>query len=270
VQEEEMALFTLLLTRSLSADREATLPLLRRVFSLRQPFFAFTEAYPENQLRILLEAGNCNTIFMMMRWHSHRVSALPPFLPPFLEAVERAGREAGDTALLACAAYLQDQERFEGLVAGLPVDEWNYRLVGGSSRDYRRAVSWLLESPQVASWQVNEAVGICRMQGDFSLAGSLLERYGLLDEAARHYREGGLFPQALALFRKLGDEPNQARMHERLEEWEQALAIWRKRHRPRDVQRVLKQQAKTRKKPKKPKKPKPEIQEKTASQRELF
>ena len=270
VQKEKMALFALLLTRGLSVDREANLPLVRRVFSLRQPYFGFTEAYPEDQLRLLVEAKNYNTIFEMVRWHSHRLTTLPEFLPPFLEAVESAGREAGDAAILACTAYLRDMERFEALVAGLPVDEWNYRLVGGSARDYRRAVSWLLERPQVKRGQLGEAAAICRMQKDYTLAGSLLERHGDLQGAARHYREGGLFPQALAIFQRLGDEPNQARMHEKLGEWKQALAIWRKRDRTRDVQRVLKLQAKAAPRPRIPKPSRPKPQEEPEAQGKLF
>lgn len=240
VPEEDMPILIRLFGQSLSRQREATLPLLRRLFSLHQPYFNFNEEYPEKRFRLLLEAKNYNAIFEILYPHEYRIGKLPPFLPPFLEKLEKIAKESGDAALLACAAYLRDREAFDALVAGLPVDDCNYKLIGGSRLHYRRAVGWLQDRSQLSPDELEKAAFICRINRDFALAASIYERHGKLADAGKHYRDAGLFQQALACYRKLGDEPNQARVYERLGDWDKALEIWKRRGRTRDVQRVLK------------------------------
>jgi len=240
VPDEEMKILIRLFTQSLSRQREATLPLLRRLFSLRQPYFSFDEEYPGELVSLLLEARNYNAIYEILHWHDDRTEKPPQFLPPFLDKLENAVKKSGDANLLACVYYLRNRAAFDALVAQLSVGPMNYKLVGASRRHYRRAVSWLLERPQLSREELDQATFICRLNLDFKLAATIYEQHGMLAEAARSYRDAGLFEQALACFRKLGDEPNQARIYEKLGDWDKALEIWRHRGRTRDVERVLK------------------------------
>jgi tetratricopeptide (TPR) repeat protein len=262
VPDEEMKILVRLFTQSLSRQREATLPLLRRLFSLRQPYFGFDEEYPSELFSLLLEAKNYNAIFEILHWHDHRMEKPPQFLPPFLSKLENAVKKSGDANLLACVHYLRNQAAFDALVAELSVGPMNYKLVGASRRHYQRAVSWLLDRPQLSREELNQATFICRINRDFARSATIYEQRGLLAEAGRDYREAGLFEQALACYRKLDDEPNQARIYEKLGSWDQALEIWQRRGRTRDVQRVQKKKLQVKRRPA----PKGEEE----NQRELF
>ncbi len=240
IPDEEMKILIPLFTRSLSRQREATLPLLHRLFALRQPYFGFDEEFPSELFSLLLEARNYNAIYEILHWHDDRMEKPPQFLLEFLNRLENAVNKSGDANLLACVLYLRNKAAFDALVAQLSVGPMNYKLVGASRRHYRRAVSWLLDRPQLSREELDQAAFICRIHRNFAQAAEICEQRGLLAEAAKDYRDGGLFEQALACYRKLGDEPNQARIYEKLGDWDKALEIWQRRGRTRDVQRVLK------------------------------
>jgi hypothetical protein len=241
IPNEETRILIRLFSQSLSRQKEATLPLLRRLFSLHQPYFSFDEEDFNELFSLLLEAKNYNAIYETLLWH--RVEKSPQFLPPLLNKLENAVKKSGDANLLACIHYFRNQSAFDALVPHLSVGQFNYKLVGASERHYQRAVRWLLDKAPPSQEDLEQAASICRIHRNFGLAAEIYEQHGLLAEAGRNYRQAGLFEQALACYRQLEDEPNQARIYEKLGAWDKALEIWQRRGRTRDVQRVQKRKA---------------------------
>ena len=66
------------------------------------------------------------------------------------------------------------------------------------------------------------------------------ERRGDLKEAGKHYLRAAHYEEALRCFRQEGDAPGEARVYERMEDFQGALEIWQSLGRKRDVERVRK------------------------------
>ena len=161
-----------------------------------------------------------------------------PGMEYFRERLSRVAEEENDAALAACA-LLGDQPAFEERMAGVQANVNNIPLLADSRRRYLEAVEIRL-----AQGDAERAVQICLHHGDHKRAGGIREQTGELAYAARAYRDGNLYPDALRCYEALGDEVGVARIYERQGRFDEAMEIWQRRGRRRDIERLGKKMAK--------------------------
>jgi hypothetical protein len=85
---------------------------------------------------------------------------------------------------------------------------------------------------------MREAVLLCHRYRDYRAAGSILEKAGHFGAAGKEYREGKWYEDAMRCFRKVNDLEGIARVHEGMKQYGQAIAIWTRLGRQREVGRL--------------------------------
>ena len=126
------------------------------------------------------------------------------------------------------------REAFERIAGGLTLSAENVLVIGSSRSRYREAVAFL-----EASSHFEEADLICRLQGDHALEAANEEKRGDMKNAARSYALDRDYGSALRCYTAIGDERGMARMLERQGKIEEAIALWEKLGKPKEVQRLL-------------------------------
>ena len=155
----------------------------------------------------------------------------------FVSRLQRVAAEEEDPELVLCT-LLKDPLAFEAALADMEPDERNLALFGRSARRYPEAVKMFL-----ARGDEDSAVAICYDHRDHKWGGRIREQAGDLELAARMYRDSKHYADALRCYRALGDEVGVARVYERQGRLDESLAIWQRRGRRRDVERVRKKLA---------------------------
>ena len=152
----------------------------------------------------------------------------------FVVRLEQVIEQERDPELALCTV-LDEPEEFEAGLAAIAATARNVVLFAHSSSRYSEAVAVLLQHGNP-----DRAASVCIQHGDHDRAGRIYEQAGELREAARVYRDGLHYADALRCYEALGDEVGVARIYERQERYEEALDIWRRRGRQRDMDRVSK------------------------------
>ncbi|RPI76003.1 MAG: hypothetical protein EHM45_14090 [Desulfobacteraceae bacterium] len=209
------------------------LALIDRFLSLHYFNLFHKKTVPDYIFDLVLTSRNANTILEMLKFasfdkHSRKL------LKSFPVALKKRAEESGDPVLLACHLFREDRSRFEELIADMTPSPTDYRLFIESPH-FRKAVDFLMEINKIEA-----AAGACRYHGRFDLAARIYENTGNIAWAARDYRDGKHYEDALRCCRKIGDESGIARIHERKMEFEQAMAIWKKLGKSREIQRLSK------------------------------
>ena len=75
-------------------------------------------------------------------------------------------------------------------------------------------------------------------------AGKVYENNGELVLAARTYRDGKCYADAIRCFSQEGDKQGTARVYERMQEFDKALAIWQELGKTKEISRVLRKKNK--------------------------
>ena len=158
----------------------------------------------------------------------------------FVGRLEQVMMQERDKELSLCL-LLDHPERFEVAIATVRPTVRNVPLFALSSTRYREAVAVLLESGAAA-----RAAAICIDHRDYARGARIYEQSGDLLRAARAYRDGALYADARRCFVARGDEVGRARVFERESRYEEALAIWQRLDRQRDVERLRKKMARRR------------------------
>ena len=151
--------------------------------------------------------------------------------------LQRIAAEERDPELMLCT-LLEDEPAYEAALAEMEPNERNATLFGRSARRYPEAVKMFL-----ARGDEDRAIVTCMGHRDHKWAGRIREQKGDLELAARQYRDSKHYADALRCYRKLGDEVGVARVYERQGRLEESLAIWQRRGRRRDIERVRKKLA---------------------------
>ena len=154
--------------------------------------------------------------------------------------LERTVMEERDQELALCL-LLGEPEAFEAAIAQVEPTARNVALFASSSTRYPEAAALLLESGATS-----RAAEICLRHRDNARGGRIYEEAGDLKRAGRTYRDGGLYADAHRCFAGCGDEAGAARVFERESRFEEALAIWQRLGRQREVDRVRKKMARSR------------------------
>ena len=158
----------------------------------------------------------------------------------FRERLERTVLEERDKELALCL-LLDEPEAFEVAIAQVQPTARNVALFAESRTRYPESLPFLLETGAA-----KRAAEICARHRDFARGGRIYEESGDLQRAGRAYRDGGRYADAHRCFAACGDEAGMARVFERESRYAEALAIWRRLGRRREVDRVRKKMARGR------------------------
>ena len=190
---------------------------------------------------VLIELRLCNPIVCFARvrldYHhayDHADTERRNLLDAFCMRLARTAAATGDTELTLCT-LLEQPEAFDEALATVQPTMWNYLLFERSPVRYPAAVEML-----IGAGDSDTAAGICARHGDYRRAGAIREEAGDLKRAATTYRDSGHYADARRCYQAIGDEIGVARVYEREKRYEEALAIWQRRGRARDVARVRK------------------------------
>lgn len=203
-------------------------------------YFLFHKDLPASLLEVILEAKHCNAILELFKSREYDRKFSPEAFDAFIQAVDEKARKENDGDLLACSLFLKDRRGFEDMLETLRVTEWNHSLFAESKRHYQKAVEYLVETDRI-----EDAARICRGHGNYRLSGEIYEAAGDYPGAAKDYRDGRLYQEALRCYGVIDDAQGMARVYERMHEFDKAIAIWKQLGKTREVNRVHKKRAKT-------------------------
>ena len=153
----------------------------------------------------------------------------------FVARLEQVAARDQDPELALCTV-LNDSAAFEAAIATIQPTPRNVPLFENSSTRYREAVALLLETGDPI--QAERAAVTCVQHGAHAAGGKIYEDAGDLLRAARTYRDGELYADARRCYAARGDEAGIARVFEREQRHEEALAIWQRLGRKREVERL--------------------------------
>jgi len=196
------------------------------------PYDELEEVVPDSYFELALESKSYNTIFRAVLSQKY-LKNLSPRVRSFLEAVRKEGEARDDRNLLACYWYAHDKARYETLLGDLPLTGRNLEIFLRSVLHHGKAVDY-----QVDQGRMREAVLLCHRYRDYRAAGSILEKAGHFGAAGKEYREGKWYEDAMRCFRKVNDLEGIARVHEGMKQYGQAIAIWTRLGRQREVGRL--------------------------------
>ena len=197
--------------------------------------FYWGRDFPRPLLDFMVKARHYNALFETIRIGLLIPQSAPPVLKKFLPDLGQIAAEEKDPTLLACYHYSQDKDLFESDLVQLEITLWNYKLFGESTRQYHRAIDFLLAEEKAAA-----AVTLARHHRNYRLAGHIYEKHKAYAQAGREYREGGFHEEALRCYRAIGDEAGIARVYEKQNNLEEALKIWKRLGHRREVTRLQK------------------------------
>jgi len=229
-----------LIARRMKEAPEQTLPLLRRFLANLDHYLLLDEDLPEEIFQLYLESRHPNALADLAGAYLYLRDRLPETVERFFEKLRELAREEGDRELLACALQLLDPEGCSTILEELPAGPDNYRLFARQQELYRKAVEFLLSGQNLSERALRDAAWICRINDDWEGAARVEELRGDLKQAGKHYLQAVNYEEALRCYRQAGDVPGEARVHERMEDYQGALEIWQGLRRKRDVERVRK------------------------------
>lgn len=202
-------------------------------------FFPDDEGFPESVLELIIQLGHINkALEVCIPLGYQKSKEVSPQIKAFVDRMKRHAEETDHPGWKACMQFIQRRGTRADL-GSLEVTRFNYQLFAYNATHWPKAVSFLVDQDDI-----EEALQICRQHHDYRRAGRILEERGQWVMAARHYRDGQLYPDALRCFQAAGDRAGMARIHERMGELDTAISIWESMGRKRDLARVLKKKAK--------------------------
>ena len=140
---------------------------------------------------------------------------------------------------LALCTLLGEEAAFEAAIAEIEPAPHNAELFAESATRYREAVAIL-----AATGEAGAAASVCVQHGDYAEGGRVHEQAGDLLHAARTYRDGKLYEDARRCFTAHGDEVGVARVFERERRFDDAMAIWQRLGRRREIERLTRKMEK--------------------------
>ena len=201
------------------------------------PYYVYTWHLVSELSDLVIDLRRYELIVAIMDNVHHTGDAADEGHRYFLARLERTAADEGDRELALCT-MLDQAEEFDAGLDTIEATARNVVLFAHSSRHYPAAVAILLQQGNP-----DRAAATCIQYGDNERAGSIYEQAGELPEAGRVYRDGKQYADALRCYEAIGDEVGVARVYERQQRYDEALVIWRRRGRQRDVERVRKKMA---------------------------
>ena len=134
---------------------------------------------------------------------------------------------------LALCTLLEDEAAFDAAIADIEPAAHNVALFSMSAARYGAAVAIL-----IAQGKAEEAAWVCLRHDNFARGGRIQEESGDLLRAARTYRDGKLFDDARRCYAERGDHAGVARVFERERRHDEAMAIWQRLGKEREIARL--------------------------------
>ena len=192
----------------------------------------------------------CSDLLIALRSYDHLAGAVACIHSPlvdrdadheyFLDRLRAVADDEQDRELALCT-LLEDEAAFEAAIAAVAPAPHNMALFAASATRYGEAVTHMLQSGRP-----EHAASVCSRQGDFERAARIREQSGDLLSAARTYRDAGLFADARRLYAARGDEAGVARVFEREQRFDEAMSIWRRLGRDREIARLTRKMERSR------------------------
>ena len=198
----------------------------------------FLPQIPDALLSLLLLRKAYAPLFRILQQRPMAFPNMAEEMADFLTRLREQGEREEDRSLLACCYYLTDRERYEELLADLPVDARNVAVFSESREHYRKAVDHWLGGAKPLLPDVQEAAMLCHNHGDPAEAAAIYERFGMLKQAGREYLAAARYAEALRCCEAIGDRQGQARVYERMGELQKAAEIWSDLGRTRELARL--------------------------------
>jgi hypothetical protein len=149
----------------------------------------------------------------------------------FLDRLRAEAATQRDPELTLCT--LLGEPEFETAIAAIDPAPHNVALFAVSSSRYGDAVDVLLAAGESAA-----AAEVCVQHGDHARGGRILEQAGDLSLAARTFRDGELYDDSRRCYAARGDEAGIARVFERERRFDEAMEIWQRLGREREIDRL--------------------------------
>ena len=194
--------------------------------------FAYTSHLFRDYCDLIIELRVFEAIVLVMTMIGYRGSDRDESQEYFASRLQQVAEQQQDPELALCTK-LHDQEAFEAAIASIQPTPRNVVLFGDSTTRFPEAVALLLEMGQP-----DRAAVTCVRHGEYARAGRIYEENDDLLYAARTYRDGELYDAARRCYAARGDEAGVARVFEREGRYDEALAIWQRLDRPRELERL--------------------------------
>ena len=185
---------------------------------------------------------HCSDLLIALRSFDHLVATVAALHGAILERDEdheyfldrlRTVAEAEQDRELALCTLMGDEAEYEAAIAELEPAPHNAALFAVSGTRYGEAVAIL-----VAAGRADDAASVCRRHRDYAQGGRIHEQAGDLLRAARTYRDAELFDDARRCYAARGDQAGVARVFERERRHDEAMAIWQRLGRQREIERL--------------------------------
>ena len=217
------------LQRGRDADRR---PRLAALLAGLSPQFAFWTPVSRHCSDLLIALRSYDHLVGVTLYFSGYHAGADASRRYFLDRL-RAVADAEQDGELALCALLGDEAAYEAAIARVEPAPHNIALFAESAMRYRAAVVILL-----ASNRTDEAAALCVRYGDYAQGGRIYEQGGDLLQAARTYRDGRHYEDARRCYAARGDEAGIARVLERERRFDDAMEIWRRLGRQREIDRL--------------------------------
>jgi hypothetical protein len=232
--------FTMLAASVRGAGTEIARPLIERVFDLVYGAMITTFLLPPAALDMLIAHRVANVIMGILAFNLFPGLPASEDLQGLIGRVTRGARDAGDPDLAACAAFAAgDIMEFERRASALTLTDANAVVLGESRSRYPEAVARLMAN----DW-IDQAEAACFRRKDHGLAGRYAEKRGDMLDAVRWYTDARDYDSALRCALASADARATARAYEHLDRFDEAIAVWARLGKPREVERLQKKKEK--------------------------
>ncbi len=151
----------------------------------------------------------------------------------FLESLKSIGMDENNPNLLTCYYFHKDPDKFEEIMATLPLTEENYALFGISKTQYGKLLDFITEK---SKFEI--AADLAAINENYEAAAVFYTRAKKYKEAVRLFAKTGQLQKAIECLEAVGAHAEVAKLYEKMKEYDKALAIWKKLERMRDIKRV--------------------------------
>ncbi len=232
--------FTMLAASVRGMESDTARPLIERVFDQAFGSMIDERFLPPAALDMLVAHRVANVIMGAIAFNKRLGLPASDKLQGLIGRVTRGARDTGDPDLAACAAFAAgDMVEFERQASALTLTDANAVVLGESRTRYTEAVAHLMAN----DW-IDQAEAACFRQKDYALAGRYAEQRGEMDTAVRWYTDANDHEAALRCARASDDERAAARAYEHLGRFDDAIAVWTRLGKPREVERLQKKKEK--------------------------
>ena len=187
---------------------------------------------PKAFIDLILDSRYLNHIFQIFRQSFMHDKA---FIAQFKERVVSYAVARNDSLLVALAQESLPSN-LDSVVQDLPIDVHNYLLFTRAPSRFAEAFEFLKNSPL----DERRIESFCSLSGKPKEAAIWHEKQENFKRAADLYKKNGDLFDALRCYTKIKDFPGMARTYEAMHRLEDALTVWTKLERARDIERVRK------------------------------